>query len=322
MSRNRLLQQYIQEGRKPVLLVVDDQPINIRAINEVFKDEFNVLMATNGRSGLQKAREQQPDLILLDIVMPEMDGYEVCQQLSLDPLTTDIPVIFVTAETEANVEARGFEVGAVDFITKPFNPLIVRARVMTHLTLKLQMDIMKDMALIDGLTGLANRRRFDQALLGDWNLCQREQKPVALLMLDVDYFKRYNDSYGHLAGDECLKSIARALQTSVRRTSDICCRYGGEEFACLLPFTDKEGATLCAEHVIEAVKKLNIAHKSSDIAPHVTVSIGIAVRTPHTDVQIEQLIQEADEALYASKQNGRNQFTVYRAPPIKVVSET
>lgn len=176
MLRDRLLQQFIQEGRKPVLLVVDDQPINIRAINEVFKDECDVLMATNGRSALQIAREQRPDLILLDIIMPEMDGYQVCQQLSLDSITADIPVIFVTAETEVNVEARGFEVGAVDFITKPFNPLIVRARVMNHLILKIQMDIMKDMALIDGLTGLPNRRRFDQALLGDWNLCQREQK--------------------------------------------------------------------------------------------------------------------------------------------------
>lgn len=311
MLRNQLLQQFIQKGHKPVLLVIDDQPINIRAINEVFKDECDVLMATNGRSGLQKAKEQQPDLILLDIVMSEMDGYEVCQQLSLDPLTSDIPVIFVTAETEDNVQARGFEVGAVDFITKPFNPLIVRARVMTHLTLKLQMDIMKDMALIDGLTGLPNRRRFDQALLGDWNLCQREQKNIALLMIDVDYFKRYNDRYGHLAGDECLKSIARALQTSVRRTSDTCCRYGGEEFACLLPFTDQAGAVLCAENIINEVKGLNIEHKSSDISSLVTVSIGIAVITPTTDIQLEQLVKEADEALYTSKQNGRNRFTVF-----------
>ncbi|MCA2017671.1 diguanylate cyclase [Vibrio tritonius] len=311
MLRDRLLQQFIQEGRKPVLLVVDDQPINIRAINEVFKDECDVLMATNGRSALQIAREQRPDLILLDIIMPEMDGYQVCQQLSLDSITADIPVIFVTAETEVNVEARGFEVGAVDFITKPFNPLIVRARVMNHLILKIQMDIMKDMALIDGLTGLPNRRRFDQALLGDWNLCQREQKNVALLMIDVDYFKRYNDSYGHLAGDECLKSIARALQASVRRTSDSSCRYGGEEFACLLPFTDQEGAVLCAENIINEVKNLNIEHKTSDVSSFVTVSIGIAVRTPTLDVQVEQLVKEADEALYTSKQTGRNKFTVY-----------
>lgn len=311
MLRDRLLQQFIQEGRKPVLLVVDDQPINIRAINEVFKDECDVLMATNGRSALQIAREQRPDLILLDIIMPEMDGYQVCQQLSLDSITADIPVIFVTAETEVNVEARGFEVGAVDFITKPFNPLIVRARVMNHLILKIQMDIMKDMALIDGLTGLPNRRRFDQALLGDWNLCQREQKNVALLMIDVDYFKRYNDSYGHLVGDECLKSIARALQASVRRTSDSSCRYGGEEFACLLPFTDQEGAVLCAENIINEVKNLNIEHKTSDVSSFVTVSIGIAVRTPTLDVQVEQLVKEADEALYTSKQTGRNKFTVY-----------
>ena len=130
-------------------------------------------------------------------------------------------------------------------------------------------------------------------------------------MIDVDYFKRYNDRYGHLAGDECLKSIARALQTSVRRTSDTCCRYGGEEFACLLPFTDQAGAVLCAENIINEVKGLNIEHKSSDISSLVTVSIGIAVITPTTDIQLEQLVKEADEALYTSKQNGRNRFTVF-----------
>ncbi|MBF9003615.1 GGDEF domain-containing response regulator, partial [Vibrio nitrifigilis] len=198
--------------------------------------------------------------------------------------------IFVTAETEDKRRGSCFEVGAVDFITKPFNPLIVRARVMTHLTLKLQMDIMRDMVLIDGLTGLANRRRFDQALKGDWNLCQREHKPLALLMVDVDYFKRYNDTYGHIAGDECLKLVGKALQSSVRRTSDICCRYGGEEFCCLLPFTDEEGATICANNILQAVRDLNIEHESSDAAKVVTVSIGQAFVVPSAAITAEQLL--------------------------------
>ncbi|MBF8999721.1 diguanylate cyclase domain-containing protein [Vibrio nitrifigilis] len=311
MKRLEFLEQFRHDKRRPVLLIVDDQPINIRALNEIFKDEFDVVMATSGGQAIEQARAQQPDIILLDIVMPEMDGYEVCRLLNQDPLTLDIPIIFVTAETEDNVEAHGFEVGAVDFITKPFNPLIVRARVMTHLTLKLQMDIMRDMVLIDGLTGLANRRRFDQALKGDWNLCQREHKPLALLMVDVDYFKRYNDTYGHIAGDECLKLVGKALQSSVRRTSDICCRYGGEEFCCLLPFTDEEGATICANNILQAVRDLNIEHESSDAAKVVTVSIGQAFVVPSAAITAEQLLLYADQALYVSKQHGRNRTSIF-----------
>ncbi|KFZ37903.1 hypothetical protein HR45_08665 [Shewanella mangrovi] len=308
-----MVKQYFRDGLRPVLLVVDDQPINIRALNEVFKDDFEVLMATNGASAIKKAKEYRPDVILLDIVMPDLDGYQVCKALTNDEATQDIPVIFVTAEDDSKVEAKGFAVGAVDFITKPFHPLIVKARVMTHLTLKLQMDWMRNMALRDGLTGLFNRRRFDEALENLWRLCQREQRPLSLLMIDVDFFKRFNDNYGHIVGDDCLKQVAQALLQACKRPGDLCCRYGGEEFACLLPFTDSEGAQACADEVLRQVQQLQIPHETSDAAKVVTVSIGISSIDASAPNSPSQLLLHADEALYQSKQNGRHRASLYRA---------
>ncbi len=305
------LNQFTPKDRLPVLLVVDDQPLNIRALNEVFKGDFQVLMATNGPDALKKAQQQQPDLILLDIVMPDMDGYEVCQSLRDNELTQQIPVIFVTAETEANVEERGFAVGAVDFITKPFNPAIVRARVTTHLALKFQMDMMQNMVHIDGLTGLANRRRFDEALQLSWNLCQREQKPMSLLMIDVDQFKRYNDYYGHIAGDECLRRVANTIEQTMVRAADLSCRYGGEEFCCLLPLTDAEGAMVCADKVLRAIHDLKLPHAALGDERCVSVSIGCACVYPGGKTKPQTLVKNADEALYQSKQQGRDRVTLW-----------
>ncbi|MGM3161492.1 diguanylate cyclase domain-containing protein [Dickeya undicola] len=306
-----LLEQYSQKGSRPKVLVVDDQPINIRILNDVLADQFEVLMATNGERALEQARSQKPDLILLDIVMPGMDGYEVCRRLKAEPLTDLIPVIFVTSQTETEVEAQGFEVGAVDFISKPVNPAIVRARVTTQLTLKLYMDNMRDIAWIDGLTGLHNRRRFDEMLHSYWDQCLREARPVALMMMDVDFFKRYNDQYGHQAGDECLYRIAMAIKQSLRRPMDMCFRYGGEEFACLLPFTELDGSCQRAEAILQAVRQLAIPHQASDTAPFVTLSIGVDCQIPTAGTNWETLLHNADSALYQSKALGRNRWTSF-----------
>ncbi|UPT56654.1 diguanylate cyclase domain-containing protein [Dickeya zeae] len=303
-----LLEQYSQKGIRPKVLVVDDQPINIHILNDVLADQFEVLMATNGERALEQARSQKPDLILLDIVMPGMDGYEVCRRLKAEPLTELIPVIFVTSQTETEVEAQGFEVGAVDFISKPINPAIVRARVTTQLTLKLYMDNMRDIAWIDGLTGLHNRRRFDEMLHSYWDQCLREARPVTLLMMDVDFFKRYNDQYGHQAGDECLCRIAMAIKQSLRRPLDMSFRYGGEEFACLLPFTEFDGGCQRAEAILQAVRQLAIPHQASDTAPFVTLSIGVDCQIPTADTSWETLLHNADSALYQSKALGRNRW--------------
>ncbi|MDN2488207.1 diguanylate cyclase [Kosakonia sacchari] len=306
----KMLEEFKQNGIRPRVLIVDDQPINIHILNELFTAYFDVLLATNGEKALSLAKEQKPDLILLDIVMPIMDGYEVCRRLKSDPLTEFIPVIFVTAETEADVEAYGFEIGAVDFISKPINPAIVRARVITHIALKIYMDIMRNNAWLDGLTGLHNRRRFDELLQQNWLLCRREHKPIVLMMIDVDFFKSYNDHYGHLAGDDCLRAIASSFKSTIRRATDTVFRYGGEEFACLLPFTDDEGARECANSMLQSVQKLEIRHDFSKVSKFVTISIGISWVIPINEQGWTQLLLDADKALYESKSNGRNKITL------------
>ena len=290
---------------RPKLLIVDDQPINIRVLHELFREDCDVFMATSGEQAISVCQAQLPDLILLDVVMEGMDGHEVCRRLKVDPMTQDIPIIFITAQQQESDEVLGLELGAVDFISKPINTTIVRARVRTHLTLKLQSDLLRSMALIDGLTGVANRRKFNEDILADWRLCFREQKPLSLILVDVDYFKRYNDRYGHQAGDDCLKSVAQTLSATVRRPYDLVARYGGEEFACVLPNTFLSGAVEIAERMQERVRTLGIEHSASDVDRVLTISLGVATLTPTGELGFEALIEAADKQLYEAKNAGR-----------------
>ncbi|KAA0982652.1 diguanylate cyclase [Pseudomonas sp. ANT_J12] len=290
---------------RPKLLIVDDQPTNIRVLHELFREDCDVFMATSGEQAIGLCRLQLPDLILLDVVMEGIDGHEVCRRLKADPATQGIPIIFITAQQQESDEVSGLELGAVDFISKPINPTIVRARVRTHLTLKLQNDLLRSMALMDGLTGVANRRKFDEDILADWRQCYRERKPLSLVLVDVDFFKRYNDQYGHQAGDGCLKSVAHELSLTVRRPYDLVARYGGEEFACVLPNTNLAGAVEMAERMQERIRALGIEHSASDVNSVVTVSLGVATVTPTGDLTISALIEAADKQLYRAKIAGR-----------------
>jgi len=291
-------------GQRPRLLVVDDQPANIQALYRVFADDHQVLMATSGEQALAICASKQPDLVLLEVVMPGMDGYEVCERLKGDDATRDTPVIFVTARNDEEAETRGLDAGAVDFISKPINPRVVRARVRTHLQLKTQSDLLRQAAFIDGLTGLHNRRCFDERLAAEVRRCERNDTPLALLMVDVDHFKRYNDRYGHQAGDDCLRRVAGALRTALRRPADLAARWGGEEFACLLGDTDAAGAHEVACQVERAIRGLGIEH--ADAPPGVvTVSIGVAERTRGSAAAAAELVAAADARLYAAKQAGR-----------------
>ena len=260
----------------PKLLLVDDQPVNIQTLYQIFADDHEVFMATSGEQALALCRDKQPDLVLLDVIMPGMDGLETCQRLKEDDDTADIPVIFVTSQNSPEEETHGLEVGAVDFISKPVNPAVVRARVKTQLTLKAQTDALRMLASLDGLTGVPNRRIFDERLDAEWRACRRSGSPLSLLMVDVDHFKLYNDHYGHLDGDQCLKAVASALASSVERGRDMLARFGGEEFVCLLPDTDLEGAKHIAEKLRQAVEGLAIPHVESKTAATVTVSLGVA----------------------------------------------
>ena len=224
-----------------------------------------------------------------------------------NPLTSDILVIFVTAQTDPNDETRALETGGVDFIIKPVNPAVVRARVKTHLTLKFQNDLLRVLAFIDGLTGLANRRRFDETLQLESRRCRRNDAPLALLMIDIDHFKLYNDRYGHQAGDSCLQAVAATLKAAFGRAQDLVARYGGEEFVCLLPECDHAAAKPKADALVQAVAALGLPHESSPTAATLTISLGIAVIIPNVSRSPEDLVMAADAALYQAKQQGRNQ---------------
>ncbi len=291
----------------PRLLLVDDQPVNIQVLYQAFAADHQVYMAASGAQALALCAKQQPDLVLLDVEMPDMDGYEVCRRLKADPATRDIPVIFVTAHSDEAAEALGLDVGAVDFISKPINPKIVRARVKTHLTLKSQSDLLRQWVYIDGLTGARNRRYFDGRLAEEWGRAQRNKTPLSVVLLDVDYFKRYNDHYGHQAGDECLRTIATTLKVNLTRPGDMVARYGGEEFVCLLPHTDLDGALHIAGLLCSKVFDQQLPHADSSAAPVVTVSLGACSLPAGGRATALELVKGADTQLYLAKANGRNQ---------------
>ena len=288
------------------LLVVDDQPINIQALYQTFSTDYDVCMATHGEQALKVCAEQQPDLILLDIEMPGMNGFEVCHRLKANPATKNVPVIFVTARVDEASETHGLAVGAVDFIYKPINPNIVRARVKTHITLKAQADLLRDWVYIDGLTNVNNRRYFDERLSSEWSRAVRNSTDLSLILMDVDFFKPYNDLYGHQAGDDCLRKVAAAIKNAMKRPSDLVARYGGEEFACLLSDTNVQGALCVAKAITQAIIALNITHAGSTIVPMVTLSIGVCVKPPGYQGEPEMLLRKTDLLLYNAKESGRN----------------
>ncbi|WP_234421655.1 diguanylate cyclase [Parazoarcus communis] len=289
------------------MLLVDDLAANIQVLYRIFAEDHEVFMATSGEQALALCdRDQLPDLILLDVEMPGLDGLEVCRRLKANPATRDIPIIFVTAQTDALDETRALEAGGVDFISKPVNPAVVRARVKTHLTMKAQSDLLKAIVFIDGLTGIANRRRFDEAIQTEWRSCRRGGLPLTLFMIDIDHFKQYNDRYGHQEGDACLRRVATAVRLQLGRPHDLAARYGGEEFVCLLPECDLEAGRVKAEEVCAAVEALAIPHAGSATAAVVTVSVGVASAFPQDGSGAEILVAAADAALYQAKSSGRN----------------
>ncbi len=289
------------------ILIVDDIPDNIKSLNAILEDDYSISFATYWKKALEIASRNLPDLILLDILMPDMDGYEICRRLKSDPTTRDIPVIFITALNGEAEEEKGLAAGAADYITKPFHPAIVRLRVRNHLMLKLQRDRLAALTMTDGLTEIANRRRFDLHLDAEWRRCQRMRTPLSVVMADVDQFKAFNDRYGHAAGDECLKKVARALEGVPRRPGDLVARVGGEEFICLLPGTDAEGARVIAERLCAAVYDLAIPHADGSADGRVTISAGVATVQPTRDGTPETLLKQVDNRLYEAKRAGRNQ---------------
>ncbi len=294
---------------KPIILVVDDAPVNVKVLTAALRQDYIIKVAVNGLDALASAKsEPYPDLILLDVMMPEMDGYEVLRLLKENPATSRIPVIFVTAKASAIDEEAGLNLGAIDYITKPISIPVTRARVRNHVALKLQADLLEELSLIDPLTQIPNRRQMDENLENEWKKALRSGKPLSILMIDIDYFKGYNDHYGHGAGDECLCRVAEALSNGVSRSGDMVARYGGEEFAVILPETDLQSALLIAERLRQLVLGLNLPHAASRLEMRVTVSIGCATMDSATGItKAAELLQKADSMLYQAKKMGRNQ---------------
>ncbi|HJV01109.1 MAG TPA: diguanylate cyclase [Burkholderiaceae bacterium] len=301
------------------ILIVDDAMENVQVLYQALRDEQEVLFALDGPTAIEIARQQLPDLILLDAVMPGMDGYAVCAALRATPEVQDIPVMFVTALNQPEDETRALEAGAVDFISKPFNVAVVRARVRTQLTVKRQADAMRELTLTDALTGVANRRHFNDTLELEWRRCARSAMPLAAIMIDIDHFKHYNDEYGHQAGDLCLQKVAMAMKRCASRPQDLLARYGGEEFILLLPQEGLAGATAVARRILDEVDALALPHAASPTSSVVSVSMGVAAIQPGDSAGTDLLIRSADEQLYRAKLHGRNRYCVASAdaPPAR-----
>lgn len=298
------------EPERARLLVVDDQPANIQAVYQIFSGQHQVLMATSGEQALTLCLKTPPDLILLDVVMPGMDGLETCRRLKSTDATRSIPVIFVTGGSRVEEENECWDAGAIDFVSKPINPATLRNRVRAHLMLKQQTDLLRLMAFRDGLTGVSNRRYFDDRYNVEWRRAQRAGAALSVIMIDVDHFKLYNDHYGHAEGDKCLRMVASVLDAQLNRPADMLARYGGEEFVCILPDTDSNGAKITAERMRMAVEQVALVHAASLTSSWVTISIGVATMEGKVSEDVAAiLVGKADEQLYIAKRTGRNRIS-------------
>lgn len=337
--------------RSDKILIVDDLPDNLNLLATLLTHQgYAVRRAPSGSLALLNVPRFQPDLILLDIMMPELDGYEVCARLKADPLSQEIPVIFLSALEDALDKVRAFDVGAADYITKPFQTAEVLVRVEHQLKLlhlqrqfqyqnaQLRQEVearkaaeialqaanqqLQRMASLDGLTQIANRRHFDEVLDQEWKRHLRQNGPLSLILADVDHFKAFNDHYGHQAGDRCLEHIAQALQQSVRRSTDLVARYGGEEFAVLLPDTSEVGAFSIAARIRMELQRLKLSHAQSPVSNHVTLSLGINSLVPDLTLSPDLLVLGADQALYQAKQQGRDRAIAYGCDSCNQQSES
>jgi diguanylate cyclase (GGDEF)-like protein len=295
----------IMSRRQKVLVIDDSQQMHPLIQVRLRGLGVELISAYDGQTGLKIATEEPPDLILLDVNMPGMSGFEVCQVLKESSQTHDIPVIFLTGADESVNKVKGFDLGAVDYVTKPFDPAELCARVRAALNTKALMDLLTTQGQIDGLTGLHNRRYFDERLGQELAAGHRYERPVGLLMIDLDHFKSINDTFGHPKGDQVLRKFADVL-TQTCRATDVTCRYGGEEFAVILPASTAELSQQCGVRVLDAVRKC--PDFVDIIGRPVTASIGVACAVPSDRMAPAALVEAADKALYTAKVSGRNRI--------------
>lgn len=311
---------------KLVVLLVDDQRMVAEGIRRMLMDEKDIEFhfCTEPKKALAMALEIRPTVILQDLIMPDVDGYTLVNDYRAEPETHNIPVIVLSSKEDPEDKSRAFERGANDYLVKLPNPIELIARIrahsrsyLAHLELRKTQEKLqetnaelKKLSCMDGLTGIANRRRMDDFLHKECLRSVRDDTPLSFLLIDIDFFKPYNDHYGHLAGDECLQRVARGLADTVQRASDLIARYGGEEFAAVLPNTDLNGAKRIARELIEKICSLAIPHEYSEAEDIVTISMGVISRVACENMSPADLINQADAALYEAKESGRNQYRV------------
>jgi diguanylate cyclase (GGDEF)-like protein len=292
----------------PTVLIVDDDKLNRAALAELLKDECRLLLAKDGPSALNILMQEDVSLVLLDVSMPGMDGYEVLRRVRENPKTADTSVVFITGMSEEADEERGLLLGAADYVQKPIRPSIVRARIRVHLKLAAQRRELERLSLQDGLTGIANRRYFDDALNRTLRQAVRDRETLGLAIIDVDHFKQYNDFYGHGAGDEALRRVARIIDTFAMRPGDVAARYGGEEFVLLMPRIGDFAYIL--ETMRNAILSEGIPHERSPTTSVLTISGGGIVASPFDGTTPQALLDHADKLLYQAKRHGRNRFVL------------
>ncbi|ATX82701.1 two-component system, chemotaxis family, response regulator WspR [Mariprofundus ferrinatatus] len=300
------------------VLLVDDQAIIFEALRRMLAEARDIELhyCGEGARALQMAGEIEPDVILQDLVMPDVDGLMLVKFFRANPNTADIPIVVLSSKEEAKTKADAFHNGANDYLVKLPDQIEMVARLRyhaaTHKTLlerNAALEKLKRISRTDGLTNIFNRRHFDERLENEFLRARRKKLSLAVVLLDVDHFKQFNDNYGHQAGDDCLVKVAEALRSSIRRPADVVARYGGEEFVVILPETDREGVLHVAERIRKAVMEMNIPHEHSSVSDVVTVSLGIAYAVPSEDAeegQAESLVKLADQGLYKAKESGRN----------------
>jgi diguanylate cyclase (GGDEF)-like protein len=297
------------KSKTPVVLIVDDERIIRSVLHRVLsQDGYQIKEAGDGRQCLSFCQTELPDIILLDAQMPILDGFECCQELQSEYREDCPPILMVTALDDEKSIDKAFAVGAIDYVTKPMNWAVLRQRVRRLIQTGWAIKELRQLAFIDSLTQLPNRRRFDEYIQQEWQLLLKEHAPLSLILCDIDFFKVYNDSYGHLAGDACLRQVATLIHNCLSSRSHLATRYGGEEFAIVLPNVSICQAKAIAEKIKASIHTCKFEHKYSSIKSYITLSFGVTCTIPTMNQTVEELIGTADRALYEAKQKGRDRI--------------
>lgn len=313
------------------VMLVDDQTIVAEALRRMLADEADIdyHYCSDPANAISEAIAFKPTVILQDLVMPDIDGLMLLKFFRSNPQVKSVPIIVLSTKEDPKIKSDAFELGASDYLVKFPDRIEVIARIRAHsrsylaqqqrdaayrALRELQKELeaknseLERLSSLDGLTGIANRRIFDEFIRREWLRAARDGSSIALILIDIDHFKKYNDGYGHQGGDDCLRKVARTLAATVKRPGDLVARYGGEEFVVVMPGTDRDGAAKIAEALRSGVDGMNLPHQYSTTADHVTISLGGASMLPNAESSPEELIAKADEALYRSKELGRNQY--------------